>query len=132
MSAGHGIAPALGIGASALDLLIAFLTLLFTGGFSTSSFVAAAFYDSSPMFVAGIGIIAGLAIFRRRPEKRLGRVIIIVTGMVPIAVLYDIARTIVIYGSEYITSQLSFVYVALIVVPMIMSVVCGIILSNKR
>ena len=84
------------------------------------------------MFVAGIGIIAGLAIFRRRPEKRLGRVIIIVTGMVPIAVLYDIARTIVIYGSEYITSQLSFVYVALIVVPMIMSVVCGIILSNKR
>lgn len=132
MSQGRGIAQALGFAASALDLLVGILTLLFTGGFSTSAFMAAAFYDSSPMLVAGIGILAGLAVFRSRPENRLSSVVIIVTGILPIAVLYDIARTIVIYGSEYISSPLSFVYVALIVVPMIMSVVCGITLSNKR
>ncbi len=128
MTTRHKIAVALGVTASSLDLLVGVLTLAFTGGFLPSAFVAAAFYDSLPMLVAGIGIFTGLALLKRRPGDLLGRLVIIVAGLIPVAVLYDIVRTIIIYSSEYIPYPLSLIYMTLIILPMLMAVVCGITL----
>jgi hypothetical protein len=123
---------ALGVAASALDLLAGVLTLVFTTGFSSSAFVAVIFYDSLPMLIAGVGIIAGLSLLRRRQGNQLGGAVIIIAGLVPIAVLYDVVRTIIVYGSEYIPFPLSLIYMLLIVLPMLMAVVCGIALAKTR
>ncbi|MGC8462034.1 MAG: hypothetical protein ACP5OR_09425 [Candidatus Dormibacteria bacterium] len=131
MALGHKAAIALGVAASAVDLLVGVLTLVFTGGFSGPAFIAAAFYDSLPMLIAGIGIISGLALLRRRPGSLPGSVVIIVAGLVPLAVLYDIARTIIVYGGEYIPFPLSLVYLLLIILPMVLSMVSGVTLSRK-
>ncbi len=132
MNAGHKSAVALGLAASALDLLVGVLTLAFTINFSSSAFIAAAFYDSLPMLMAGVGILTGLAVLGGGRGNPLGSVVIIVTGLIPIAVLYDATRTIIVYGGEYIPFPLSLIYLVLIVVPMLMAVVCGIVLSKTR
>ncbi len=132
MTTWHKVAMALGVAASALDLLAGVLTLVFTTGFSSSAFVAVIFYDSLPMLIAGVGIIAGLSLLRRRQGNQLGGAVIIIAGLVPIAVLYDVVRTIIVYGSEYIPFPLSLIYMLLIVLPMLMAVVCGIALAKTR
>ncbi len=83
------------------------------------------------MLIAGIGIIVGLALLRGRPGSLPGSVVIIVAGLVPLAVLYDVARTIIVYGGEYIPFPLSLIYLLLIILPMALSMVSGVTLSRK-
>ena len=75
------------------------MTLAFTTGFSFEAFIAVVFYDVLPMLVSGIGIIAGLIIMKNRSRNMMGSLTSIVSGLIPIAVLYDVARTIIVYGS---------------------------------
>lgn len=84
------------------------------------------------MLMAGVGILTGLAVLGGGRGNPLGSVVIIVTGLIPIAVLYDATRTIIVYGGEYIPFPLSLIYLVLIVAPMLMAVVCGIVLSKTR
>lgn len=121
----------LGVGA-AVDLLVGVLTLAFTIGFSLVAFIAVVFYDALPMLVAGIGIIAGLIIVNYRSRDMMGSLTIIVAGLIPMAVIYDIARTMIVYGSQYIPLPLSLIYLILIVVPMIVTEVGGVALAKTR
>lgn len=129
---GRRTAIGLGAAAASIDLLVGVLTLVFTIGFSLAAFIASAFYDSFPMLIAGAGIIAGLIMVKNRSRNLLGIIVIIVAGLIPIAVLYDIARTIVVYGSQYIPFPLSLIYLILIVLPMVVAEVCGIVLAKTR
>lgn len=131
MSISRGIIVALGV-AAAIDLLVGFLTLAFTTGFSFEAFIAVVFYDALPMLVAGVGIIAGLIMMKNRSRNMMGSLTIIVAGLIPIAVLYDIARTIIVYGNKYIPFPLSLIYLLLIVVPMIVTEVGGVALTKTR
>ena len=131
MSTSRGIVVALGV-AAVVDLMVGVLTLAFTISFSLVAFIASALYDSFPMLIAGAGIIAGLIIVKNRSRNMMGSLTIIVAGLIPIAVLYDIARTIIVYGNKYIPFPLSLIYLLLIVVPMIVTEVGGVALMKTR
>ena len=88
--------------------------------------------DALPMFIAGGGIIEGLIIVKNRSRNMMGSLTIIVAGLIPPAVLYDVARTMIVYGSQYIPFPLSFIYLILIVMPVVVAEVCGITLARTR
>lgn len=131
MSTSRGIVVALGV-AAVVDLMVGVLTLAFTISFSLVAFIASALYDSFPMLIAGAGIIAGLIIVKNRSRNMMGSLTIIVAGLIPIAVLFDIARTMIVYGSQYIPFPLSLIYLTLIVVPMVVAEVGGLALAKTR
>lgn len=125
-------AHSLGVAAALIDLFIGVLTIVFTRGFSSLSFMLVALFDASPMLIAGIGVIAGLVISTKRSTAKRGVIIVLIAGLLPVLVLYDVVHTIVAYGNEYISFPLSLVFLLLLVVPMALSTISGTLALRRQ
>ena len=126
------IAILLGITAVLLDLFVGISALVVTGGFSRLSFLLVAFYDASPMLMAGIGVFAGLLIVIKKLNTKRGGLVVLITGLLPVLVLYDIVHTVVAYGSTYISFPLAIIFILLLAIPMILSSISGILIMNSK
>ncbi|MDG7036212.1 MAG: hypothetical protein JRN37_02005 [Nitrososphaerota archaeon] len=126
------IAILLGIIAVLLDLFVGISALVVTEGFSRLSFLLVAFYDASPMLMAGIGVFAGLLILIKKSNTKRGGLVVLITGLLPVLVLYDIIHTVVAYGSTYISFPLAIIFILLLAIPMIPSSISGILIMNSK
>lgn len=97
-----GRAVSLGGTAALIGLLVGMLRIVFTRGFSSSSFFLVALFDASPMLIAGVGVISGLAISIKGSAAKRGGTIVLITGLLPVLVVYDVVHTIVSYGNRYV------------------------------
>ena len=115
-----------------IDLFVGISALVVTGGFSRLSFLLVAFYDASPMLMAGIGVFAGLLILIKKSNTKRGGLVVLITGLLPVLVLYDIIHTVVAYGSTYISFPLAIIFILLLAIPMIPSSISGILIMNSK
>ncbi|MDG7034958.1 MAG: hypothetical protein JRM78_01910 [Nitrososphaerota archaeon] len=115
-----------------IDLFVGISALVVTGGFSRLSFLLVAFYDASPMLMAGIGVFAGLMIAIKKSNAKRGGLVVLITGLLPVLVLYDIVHTVVAYGSTYISFPLAIIFILLLVIPMILSSISGTLIMRSQ
>jgi hypothetical protein len=84
------------------------------------------------MLIAGIGVFAGLIIAIRKSNTKRGGSVVLIAGLLPVLVLYDIIHTVLAYGSTYISFSLTFIFILLLLIPMAISSVSGILIIYKR
>jgi len=127
---GSRVVFSLGAIAALIDLLLGVLILAHTLHFS--KFLLIALFDASPTLIAGIGVLAGLFTAIKKPRSKRGGAVVLITGLVPVLTLYDIIRTVVVYGSKYISYPSSLIFLLLLVIPMMLSSTSGALLLGGR
>jgi uncharacterized membrane protein len=122
------VVTVLGIVAALIEVFVGVATMAVTSSFSFDAFLAATLYDALPEFIAALGIVIGLMIAKR--GRASGGWIILVFGLVPLTVLYDIIYS---FSINFIPFVLFIFYLPLVVVPIILSSIGGLIqIRNKK